>query len=242
MAADTQPAGTPVVPGGPHSGRGCFVSVAPYDACELALDSGGGLGWFVGGEGANNMCAQPPGDPPVVHLPLAECPAGDGKNLAEQLSALVDRVTLPASESDTTGRVVVIHPAADGIDIDGTSVHLPNGPAVLETEQGRTIIARVCMAGLGIGLWRRGDMDFDIEDAVFVRARDWQELPVFYADPDDPVDDVTENLQLATKLLSTLRDGFELNFSDQIVTAPVLYGGRAHDGSIVAVLSMRVWT
>ena len=39
-----------------------------------------------------------------------------------------------------------------------------------------------------------------------------------------------------------LGDHFELNFSDEIVVAPVLYGGRAADGNVVAVLSMRVWT
>ena len=39
-----------------------------------------------------------------------------------------------------------------------------------------------------------------------------------------------------------LSDHFELNFSDEIVCAPVLYGGRASDENVVAVLSMRVWT
>lgn len=35
---------------------------------------------------------------------------------------------------------------------------------------------------------------------------------------------------------------FELNFSENIVCAPVLYGGRASGGNILCVLSMRVWT
>ena len=43
-------------------------------------------------------------------------------------------------------------------------------------------------------------------------------------------------------MASDLTNHFELNFSDEIVVAPVLYGGRASDGNVVAVLSMRVWT
>jgi len=35
---------------------------------------------------------------------------------------------------------------------------------------------------------------------------------------------------------------FEFNFSENIVCAPVVYGGYAPDGSIVGVLSSRVWT
>ena len=43
-------------------------------------------------------------------------------------------------------------------------------------------------------------------------------------------------------MASDLSDHFQLNFSDTVVVAPVLYGGRASDGNVVAVLSMRVWT
>ena len=43
-------------------------------------------------------------------------------------------------------------------------------------------------------------------------------------------------------MANELTDQFELNFTDTIVVAPVLYGGCAIDGNIVAILSMRVWT
>ena len=39
-----------------------------------------------------------------------------------------------------------------------------------------------------------------------------------------------------------LQKHFLFNFTDEIVTAPVIYGGYASDGSIVGVLSSRVWT
>jgi len=43
-------------------------------------------------------------------------------------------------------------------------------------------------------------------------------------------------------MAAELSDHFELNFSDNIFVAPVLYGGQASDGNIFAVLSMQVWT
>ena len=39
-----------------------------------------------------------------------------------------------------------------------------------------------------------------------------------------------------------LQNHFIFNFSDEAVVAPVIYGGYASDGSIVGVLSCRVWT
>ena len=46
-----------------------------------------------------------------------------------------------------------------------------------------------------------------------------------------------------TKIMNDkLHKHFLFNFSDEIVTAPVIYGGYAGDGSIVGVLSSRVWT
>ncbi|CAE7556667.1 unnamed protein product [Symbiodinium sp. CCMP2592] len=39
-----------------------------------------------------------------------------------------------------------------------------------------------------------------------------------------------------------LQKHFVFNFGDEVVTAPVIYGGYASDDSIVGVLSSRVWT
>ncbi len=40
----------------------------------------------------------------------------------------------------------------------------------------------------------------------------------------------------------SLEKHFEFNFTETLVTAPVIYGGYAKDKSIVGILSMRVWT
>jgi len=49
-------------------------------------------------------------------------------------------------------------------------------------------------------------------------------------------------VRATTAIMAALSNHFELNFSDEIVAAPVLYGGRASDGHVVAVLSLRIWT
>ncbi|CAE7666841.1 unnamed protein product [Symbiodinium sp. CCMP2592] len=66
---------------------------------------------------------------------------------------------------------------------------------------------------------------------------------------DDPEEEEAEEagnqkqILALTKIMSDkLQKHFLFNFSDEIVTAPVIYGGYASDGSIVGVLSSRVWT
>ena len=67
-------------------------------------------------------------------------------------------------------------------------------------------------------------------------------------DDDDDADDSTRDSDNDRKILaatglmdSELTDHFEFNMSDEIVCAPVLYGGRS-GSNIVAVLSMCVLT
>ena len=65
----------------------------------------------------------------------------------------------------------------------------------------------------------------------------------FDEDDDDEEDENKTRVKATTTIMQAeLSSHFELNFSDEIVVAPVLYGGRAGDGNVVAVLSMRVWT
>jgi len=64
----------------------------------------------------------------------------------------------------------------------------------------------------------------------------------------DDNDDINSNQRkviATTKIMaSELTDHFEYNMSENIVCAPVLYGGRVKgsSNSFIAVLSMRVWT
>ncbi|CAJ1417496.1 unnamed protein product [Effrenium voratum] len=52
-----------------------------------------------------------------------------------------------------------------------------------------------------------------------------------------------DQLLKMTKIMSEkLERGFIFNFNDSAVVAPMVYGGYASDGSIVGVISSRVWT
>ena len=194
---------------------------APMTASALSELSGSGTSWIVGGDGWTNLA-----DEAVVHQPLDAAPDA-ARSVAERMIQALDGACLPASESDTTGRVVVITGA-------GASGLVAKEP---------------CLAALGI---RSEEVDGKMLWAeAHTTSRDFSQSRngFCYSDDDDwGVDedegDANRGKVLATTalMLSELTDHFELNFSDEIVCAPVFYGGRAHDGNVVAVLSMRVWT
>lgn len=88
-----------------------------------------------------------------------------------------------------------------------------------------------------------------IVDEASVAAKNYMQAPHSFCcmsdgnaeDDDDTLD--RRCIKAATALMAAdLQHHFELNFSEEIAVAPVLYGGRASDGNVVAVLSMRVWT
>ena len=189
---------------------------SPVTAAALSeLSGGSGTSWWVGGGGDSNLA-----DEAVLHRPLDAAPDA-ARRVAERMVKALDGACLPASESDTTGRVVVITGAGAG----------------------GLVAKEPCLEALGI---RREEVDgmmlwaeAHIESRTFANG-------FCYCDDDDDQDEDNEDrvkvLATTALMLSELTDHFELNFSEEIVCAPVLYGGRANDGTVVAVLSMRVWT
>ena len=192
---------------------------APMSAAQLSQLSGSGTSWIVGGASDENLA-----DAAVVHGDMAEAPQG-ARDVAERLGAALGDAILPASESDTTGYAVVI--AGSG------ASGLPDKAGLLAA----------------LGLKRQVD-HVTLFDEATVTAKDYAQAERGFCFSDDAghdgADDDTPDrrrIRAATAIMaSDLRDHFELNFSDEIVVAPVLYGGRARDGNVVAVLSMRVWT
>ena len=72
-------------------------------------------------------------------------------------------------------------------------------------------------------------------------------LDLFFLDDDDDDeyndDDGRPKIQANTAIMAAeLSNHVNLNFSDNVVLAPVMYGGQARDGSVVTVPSMQVWT
>ena len=189
----------------------------PMTASALSEVSGSGTSWVVGGGGATNLA-----DEAVMHLPLSAAP-DIARSVAERMNHALDSACLPASESDTTGRVVVI----TGAGISGLVAKEPCLEALgIQSEEVD-----------GIMLWAE----------AHITSRDFSRSGFCYSEEED--EELDEGDADRVKVLATtaimhsdLTDHFELNFTEEIVCAPVLYGGRANDGTIVAVLSMRVWT
>ena len=89
----------------------------------------------------------------------------------------------------------------------------------------------------------------NIWDEAEVTTKNWEELSsvgfcydVDCCEEEFEGDDHSKIVQATNILNNNLTNHFELNFSEEIVCAPVVYGGVCEDGWIVGILSMRVWT
>ena len=187
----------------------------PMSAAGLSEVSGSGSSWMIGGSSDENLA-----DAGVIHGDLDAAPAA-ARSVAERMDQTLDGAILPASESDTTGRVVVV----TGAGLSGA----PDKAGLL--------------AALGL---KQAVDDKVLLDEARLTAKDYSTASsgfCFMEEEDVEEDEDRRRVKATTAIMSTdLSDHFELNFSEAIVVAPVLYGGRASDGNIVAVLSMRVWT
>ena len=64
-------------------------------------------------------------------------------------------------------------------------------------------------------------------------------------DPNNNEEDTSDHAEMLTltKIMAErLNHHFEFGFDDDVVVAPMIYGGYSSDGSIVGVLTSRVWT
>ena len=187
-------------------------------AARLSEESGSGTSWLVGGAGEENLASGK-----VEHQDLAEAPPV-ARQVAGRMSRALGKAWLPASESDTIGRVVVITGA--GLAGQPTTAALLQALGLKAEVDGRVLLTEANVTPKNFSQTSAGFCYIGQEDDEY--------------DREDP----NRSKVLATTAIMCveLSEHFELNFSDEIVCAPVLYGGRAADGNVVAVLSMRVWT
>ena len=198
-------------------------------AAKLSEESGSGTSWIVGGSSSENLAKDD-----VIHESLGEVALSSSScavskeclDVAREMAETLQGATLPASENDTTGRVVVF--------VDEEASGLPS----IET----------CMNALGL----KSNVDGrDLRAEMNITAMDWSECKGGFCREDDYIDDFEceddlstddQKIIATTKLMaSELTDHFEYNMTERIVCGPVLYGGRKGK-AIIAVLSMRVWT
>lgn len=194
---------------------------APCSSAELAGTSWKQRGrrdfWIVGGSS----------DTPLVKLGVQHLAIGDAPEAARAVAAalgeafpgLADMQVCRSSEGGDAGEVVVIvNPGADA--------------------------KAACFAALAI----RDDIEGvgSLRDRAEVDERDWSaHLKCgFNGNPDEEEEDDTEpgNLAMTKIMAERLTKGFMFTFSERVVCAPMLFGGYSSDGSIVGVLTSRVWT
>jgi hypothetical protein len=211
----------------------------PMNAAHLSeMSSGGSGGWIIGRESDENIA-----NSAVIHCDIAQLlPGIHSREIAQSIHELLPGVTLPASESDTTGYVVVIA----GVErTNNNNIILPNKADLLKA--------------LGIkdtvdGITLLNETTLTAKDYSQYVTHGFCYSPTDYHEYDNDDDDNYNNSNssrninrqrikdITAIMANELTDQFEFNFTDTIVVAPVLYGGCAVDGNIVAILSMRVWT
>ncbi|KAL7528544.1 hypothetical protein ACHAWF_002602 [Thalassiosira exigua] len=195
----------------------------PTTAAELSRQSGSGTSWIVGGSGWENLARED------VHHQALDAAPDAALVVARRLHDALDGAILPGSESDSMGRVVVIEaPWPEG-------ERLPERQMILGA----------------LGLKEVADEVNLLEESTMTASQPggscWLGHTLEDAEDFPWLDDVSNNnfgkaRRVTDLMASNLEDLFEFNFSERIVCAPVLFGGRASDGNIVAILSMRVWT
>jgi hypothetical protein len=205
----------------------------PISASKLSEKSGSGTSWLVGGSSFENLA-----NDNVIHEsfdkinPSLCSDAEECIDIVQKMNDSIKGATLPASESDTIGRIVIIT-------CETTTTGLPT----IET----------CVDALGL---KSNVSGYNLIAESTITSKDWSKCAKygFCFEDDDEVDDgiIEEDEESSdqskiiatTKIMaSELTDHFEYNMSGNIVCAPVLYGGRINGStSFIAVLSMRVWT
>ena len=169
------------------------------------------------------------------HADMADAPAA-AREVAEAMrEAAPDLQNIPvclSSESSDGGEIMVIgHPGPDPktacLKVLGIRKHCED---VLADPELVDVWATARVETLDVrGKLKKGFNDHEEEE-------EGEEEDV------EEAGNMRQILALTKIMNDKLQKHFVFDFSEEIVTAPVIYGGYASDGSIVGVLSSRVWT
>jgi hypothetical protein len=179
-----------------------------------ALQLGGGRreNWVVGGFAMTNLCCDG-----VQHQPMSEAPLVArkiAKSIASDCFDLDTATVCSGDSSNMGGEIIVIsHPGPDP--------------------------TKACLQALAIQD-KVSDMEDEDIESIHAQATLKYASQRKYAHERTCVDQMVKcTIEDEEHALQRI---FEFNFTDRIACAPVVYGGYASDGSIVGVLSSRVWT
>mmetsp|Transcript_6554 Transcript_6554/g.11385 ORF Transcript_6554/g.11385 Transcript_6554/m.11385 type:complete len:418 (+) Transcript_6554:65-1318(+) len=167
-------------------------------------------------------CEDVQSEDPFKVQDLNSAKAGKAKAVAKKLAGHLDGAFIPAGESDCSPlSFVVVNP--------------------LESKEDTMFKV--------LGLMETDEDGLQVRDAMSLEEVCWDEFEAgFCMDEQDEEEEdmyaegVFEKVQAATVVLAEeTEDHFRINFSDDVVCAPVVWAGMV-EGSIVGVLGMRVWT
>jgi len=193
--------------------------------------------WAFGDD--ENLCKEG-----VQHCGMETAPE-TGREVADAISkaADIEEICIVRSESDDAGSIVVI--SSPGPDPKRACLE---ALAVLEEGDFDGLLSDYSSDGGDEGLdsiWKRATLkkrDFQKCMQKGFTFSGYRYKKDKHDDDDDP-ENLAAKLWAVTKIMAdTLTQHFVFSFTDAIVTAPVLFGGYASDGSIVGIVSSRVHT
>lgn len=188
-----------------------------FGACtarELSKRRGCSAGWHMNGE---HIVAEG-----VKHceIDIAPTAAQEVANDMQNAEPNLAHKRINGGDSDESGEIVVIANAGDDPKF-------------------------ACFKALGC-IAKVPDEDIDLWRCTTLENTNWYEYlnRGFNLEDDDDVEDrnVSGLLAITRIMAERLSGHFEFGFTSRVVCAPIIYGGYTADGSIVGVLSARVWT
>lgn len=196
-------------------------SFKPCSARELSSRRGCYGHWEIGGESSEHIVEEG-----VQHRDMS-CAPLVGREVACAMATAapsLEKIMVVSSESDERGEIIVISNPGDD-----AKLACIKALAILEVEP-------------------KMFKSPNIHDAACLEERDWNSYldRGFNMEDDDEEDEDEEGhselLALTGIMAKQLTRHFHFSLDEGIVVAPVIFGGFASDGSIVGVLSGRVWT
>lgn len=163
---------------------------------------------------------------------IAEAPAAAREVVDAMMAAapgLADITTIqPGDEGDNGGQVIVI--ANPGTQYQSTGMSPGHD------------LTKACLEALNTPkeLWSYATLEFNDwgEHLEYGFNHEAGETP----DEDELDTELEELLSLTKTMNEELDKHFTFGFTDDVVEAPMIYGGYSSDGNIVGVLTKRVWT
>ena len=191
----------------------------PCSAREFSKRRGCGDQWIIGGDGGGPIVAEE-----VQHRGMDSAPP-DAQEVAKEMAKAapnLEQTRVSGGELDENGEIIVISNAGGD-----PKLSCFKALALLERDP------------------ELGDESPNLWECTTLEKNPWGDSNKEACFVGDDENDLAQNAKLTaiTKIMNERLSGhFMFGFTDEVVTAPCIWGGYTTDGSIVGVLSARVQT